>query len=478
MRPNVLLIVLDTVRYDHCSCNGYERNTTPFLTEFCTDAVRFENAFSAAPWTPPSHGSLFTGHYPSHHGYFDEGTEFNAGCRTITEVLHDKGYGTIGVVPNVKIGSHTPIAKGFDQHLEHYQLLSYPDSISEVYTDYIRYTREWIRLAQRHLTGNAQMAKFSTDVLKNRMQKHQRSRKPFFGFVNYLRAHGPYEPYEPYRSRFQQFDESEFDIEKLEHLSLNGGYQYLAGELDVSEAEWNAIADWYDGEIAYLDSLLNDLINSMKEYGIYEDTMIIITADHGEHFGENGRASHQFSLYDELIHIPLLIKFPNQQYGGEVISELVSHIDIAPTITDACGIKGETDYGGMSLLPLEDHNRDAIFAEYGRPATALQVLKNHTENPVSQSVLDRLDHGLQCIRTNTDKYIRVLGGDDEFYDIADDPDEQHDLLTANTMSEKMERAEEDYQEKINTRLKTHPKIEVPEFNESKIKQNLQDLGYL
>jgi len=184
-------------------------------------------------------------------------------------------------------------------------------------------------------------------------------------------------------------------------------YQYMAGSLDMTETEWELLRRWYDGEIAYIDTLVGDLLDYLKSEGMYEDTLVMVTSDHGELFGEHGLVYHQFSLAEELINVPLLIKWPNEhdQEGSE---ELVSLIDLAPTMLDAAGLSPPEAMQGRRLR--SDPELDAVFAEFGYPRSKQIEGMERRGVPWRQ-----YDKALEAVRTKTIKLVRDSNGEKELF---------------------------------------------------------------
>lgn len=467
---NVLFIVLDSARYDHLSLNGYHRTTTPNLDDLSSDSIVFDQAFSAAPWTPPSHASMFTGTYPSVHGYFDAG--MNVDMLTLAEHLSMEGYATFGTVVNPKIGDQTALSRGFDEYLSVYRIPFKPQSIKELRQYYVDLLPGFIRLARKYPRMDRKASEYLTNhAIKTRISSNSGS-QPFFGFININAPHSKYAPPQPFRDRFETFDENDIRMDLVRDMADRGGYKFMAEEINPTSDEWNAVKDWYDGEIAFADSLIGELVQSLRKEGVYEDTMIIVTGDHGEHFGEHGRAYHQFSLFDELIHVPLLVKLPSQKHGGARRKDLVSHVDIAPTVYNQMNITAPNSIEGKPLF--DDENREAIFAEYGEPITGVKSLESNSENPVQDHIYDRLNHGLQCVRTKEFKLIRR--SDDEL--IVTGVTDGEEVLSKQSLDQKGRQSIDELRERLNVALPHHPNMSNRGEIAEGTKQRLKELGYL
>ena len=423
---------MDAVRADHLSCYGYHRKTSPNIDRLAKEGVLFERVFSTAEWSYPSHASIFTGKYPSYHKTLGKDIYLHKENTTIAEILSRNGYQTIGVSGNDLLSPINGFSKGFQK----YFVFDIPPKIQSAFR-FIKqspkdFARTFIYGRDGYTYRNINKVK---DFLKNCKKE-----EPFFLFTNIYNCHAPYNPPRPFKKDFcnslsvPPFYITEFffhmifghpggkipgfDVRKLNRIANERGqYSFIAGELQVSEEEWEVVKSWYDGEISYLDYRIGELIDFLKRKGIFENTLLIITSDHGENFGEHGLASHQFCLYDSLIHVPLIMVYPNVIPRGTKISNLASHIDIFPTILDLLSIK-EYRHGvqGKSLFPFEDRKiHDFICAECGESVRSRLV--GSTLSPK----LKAYDQGYKCLRTEQYKYIISADQKEELYNIEKDP---------------------------------------------------------
>jgi arylsulfatase A-like enzyme len=214
-------------------------------------------------------------------------------------------------------------------------------------------------------------------------------------------------------------------MQKVKYYSAKGGYSYMARQLELTEEEFRLVQSWYAGAVAYLDSRIGEIIRYLRDLGAYDNTLIIITADHGENLGEHHLAYHLFCLYDTLLHVPLLMSCPSLLPCRRQVSGIVSLTDVVPTILEVLELEEHSDYQGTSLASFdgrEYHNH--IFAEFGRPYYMLKRLPEkfpgHDFSP--------FDRGLQCIRTKDHKLIVGSDGTEELYDLQSDPEEAHNRV--------------------------------------------------
>lgn len=408
-RSNLVLISMDAVRADALSCYGHPGQTTPFLDSIAQNGLRFTQCFANAPWTPPSHGTMLTGRYPSVHGIRGRRLYLNQGVPTLAEQLRACGYETVGISPSPWLGLRTGLDKGFDVFFHLWQRphpLREPGRFVDVILDRCR----------RLLEGGKDGACRNQGIVR-RWIRSRRKGRPFFLFLHYMGGHAPYFAPRPFARRFGKRPDPT-DERRLRDLARKGGYSFMAGRLPVSDDDWAVVRSWYDAKIACLDDRLARLLAVMEEGGLLQNTVVAFTSDHGENFGEHGLAYHDFCLYDTLLHVPFLLYGSPIVDSGRVLDALVSHIDVAPTFLSLAGVASEKQqYPGHNLLSTEG-GHEAVFAEYGPPRTLGVFRRMHPD--FDYRVFDR---ELKSIRTARWKYIRTADGQEQLYDIAQDPRE-------------------------------------------------------
>jgi len=346
--PHVILIVLDTVRADHLSIYGHP-GVTKNLQEFSRDALVFENFVATSSWTIPSHASLFTGLYPSEHGSYGNldpkrkdpwgfplpfplSDEF----MTLAEIFRENGYKTSAIVSNSLVLE--PMFK-LDQG---FQSIDCSRSIGAIYQQYpfrpilhtfCCITNIYPKYTLYYRTAE-DITKESIRLLKNSLPS------PIFLFINYLDAHGPYLPPRPFAGYYLNKSFPHFYRLKLYILGL-------IGRLDKESRDLFQLSQ-YDGEIAYLDNQLGKLFSQSKKMEMYESSLIIITSDHGELFGEHGIYWHKSLMYEGVVKIPLIIKFPFSKRMGRY-KEIATLSDLYPTILSICGLPIPDGISGKSF---------------------------------------------------------------------------------------------------------------------------------
>lgn len=396
--PNVVLVVIDTLRADHVGAYGHTRPTTPRLDRLAAEGILFERAVSQAPWTAASVASLFTGLYPSVHG-LDGGIEWDEsrttggglpfvaqrtlapGQPTLATVLRSRGYRTAGFVSNVYLNAVFGFADGFDVYAD----------------DHDDYSADVWRRKRRGEQTNALVAEWLAGAPP----------EPFFLLVHYNDPHWPYDPPAGYGASW---------------TAGYGGRLTPANTGLVVESEGEPIRDLsaedvaylkalYDGEIAYADACLGALLDRLAAQPFARPLLTIVTADHGEEFLEHGSASHGYTLYEEQLHVPLVVHLPGR-LSPRRVAALVQLVDVAPTVLELIGLESGVMPGqGRSVVPLvtgaTEQGEQAAFSE----AT--------------------LRLPLAALRTADDVKLitRVSDRPPQLFDLRHDPGERRDLAT-------------------------------------------------
>ena len=467
-RPNVLLISIDTLRADHVSCYGYERETTPNIDRLAAAGTRFSRAYGTAVWTPPAHGSMLTGLYPSQHGVVDE-NRLDDSIPTVAEMLSADGYATVGIVNNSQVGELTALHRGHQTFHEVWKGVRSRNVLERA-----------LRLAHRKYREarglNDHGARRTTELAKRWIEEHPSSTTPFYMFLHYIEPHNPLLAPEPFRHRFTNRAGADMDRRKVDRVAENPLVCYTdAIELTREEVEF--IKGLYDGEIAYIDTLVGDLIECLKRTGCFDDTLILITADHGEHFGEHGHFSHVSSLYEPIVHVPLIVRFPDTHERIGVQDELVQHVDIVPTITDLTGAKpahGEK-LRGRSLVSSGSHSvgHVRVFAEWeGRvPFFVRKRLRGRDAAGVCVSMLQPQS----MVRDDRYKFILHGTGAEELYDLEADPQENDDLAKSRPeIAQRMRGSLEEWKKTVELDAPGATRYHI----DPEIKKHLESLGYM
>lgn len=332
-RPNVILIYIDALRPDHLGCYGYSKNTSPNIDEFAEDAILFEYAFCHIPHTPPSTASTFSGFFPHETKIYGFAEPLLPEIDSIAEMMKRKGYSTAAVICNYALRSGRGFEQGFDiydEEMQERELVrrNYPE-----------------RIAEKGITRVIEI-----------IRKFRGKR--FFLYLHAQDPHGPYTPPEPYNRLF--FDKSKKPL-ILNFNETDTGYNSIPRYQRLGDIQdFHYYVSQYDGEIRYFDFHFKRLIDALKTMGLYDNTLIVISADHGEGMGEFGSFfAHGENLSNSQIRVPLILRYGE---GGARRKEYVQHIDLVPTILKAAGIESNNKYRGRDLLADEIKESD-IFSE-------------------------------------------------------------------------------------------------------------------
>ncbi len=359
-RPNVLLIVVDSLRRDHLGAYGYDRNTSPHIDRLAAESVRYDRAVSQAPWTLPSVAGLLTSRDPAVLGIEGFNSSVAEGQVLLSEVLRAHGYATGAVVSHTFVSAAWGFGQGFDSfdesNVKDHQAVTSP-GVTEKALAFVREHRD----------------------------------RDFFLFVHYFDPHFPYrehegfvfEAEEPYEGRVR----AGMSLRKLDNGRL--------GEADARE-----LRRIYDSEIAWTDHHIGRLLDGVRALGLMERTLVVFTADHGEEFLDHGKLGHGRALFEELVGVPLLLRYPDGAPG--VVDRPVALLDVYPTVLEAAGIEIGHEVEGRSLRGEPDDRRVILSATRRRRHLSAAIDRRH-------------------------KLVRAGSGETRLYDLDSDPGEMRDL---------------------------------------------------
>src|SRR5438067_10796501 len=347
---NVVFITIDTLRPDHLGCYGDKQIRTPNIDTLAADGTRFERAYTAVPVTLPSHTVIFTGTYPTLSGVHDfAANKLSPTQATLASVLKDNGYTTGAVIGSAVLDSRFGLNHGFDFYYDHFDFNRLPQS----------------NLDEMEGPGNV-VADVTLDWLSKNYQKK------FFLWMHLYDPHYPYRPPAPYSEQYKDRP--------------------------------------YDGEIAFSDAQVGRLIEFLKNKGLYQNTLIILSGDHGESLGEHGEKTHGFFIYNATLHVPLIIHLPGDMHA-RTVQDLVNLADLMPTVLAALDVQIPAQVQGQSLLPLispkKEDNARSLYAE---------------------TFLPRLHFNWSELRgVETENYHFIDAPKPELYDVGKDPGETKNL---------------------------------------------------
>lgn len=443
-RPNVVVVVMDTARATDALPSARHDESMPALNRLAAEGSEYTQAFASAPWTLPSHASLFTGTYSSKHGAHAGHKRLDDNLPTLAESFQTSGYETVAVSNNTWISEEFGFARGFETVYKTWQYLQADTDLGE-----IARTKQGAKmfraLATRLIEGNPAVnianavygqffrkrnddgARRTNEWIRQWLADRNRG-NPFFLFVNYLEPHLEYRPpktiAEEFLPRGVSYDEA--------MAVSQDAWEYIAGEVALTDQELATLHGLYRAELSYLDRRIAELRGYLEDAGEFENTLFVVTSDHGENIGDHGFMDHQYCLYDTLLHVPLVIHGEDFETGQ--VNDLVQIPDLAPTLLDAAGVSApEMREGlqGQSFHPEADARpREYAIAEYMAPQPSMDALRNQL-GTLPDDVVE-LDRSLRAIRTNEEKLIRGSDGLREFYGMRDDSDESKDVAAKKT----------------------------------------------
>jgi choline-sulfatase len=369
--PNIVLITVDTTRADRMGFLGSQRGLTPNLDKLASDSAVFTHAYSQAPLTAPSHASILTGTYPQFHQVSDFQLPLNRNLPYAPALLKASGYHTAAFLGALVLDPSLELAVGFDRGFDTYDA--------------------GFHMSARGETRYKSVERRGSEVVAHALAwLNDHPKGPFFIWVHLYDAHEPYDPPEPFKTQYKSAP--------------------------------------YDGEIAYVDSVVGTLLAELRTRGLYDGTLIALMADHGESLGAHGEESHGFFLYDETIHVPLLFKLPGEHPVGERIEKPVALVDVLPTVLQTVGIEIPKEVQGATLRGLMKTATPAA----GTEAQAANPPAPPPDRPLyAETDYGRTAFGWSSVRSlRTGKYLFIEAPRRELYDQAADPAAAHNLAAS------------------------------------------------
>jgi len=418
-RPGILLVVADTARADRFSTDGYGRPTTPAIAALGREGAVYLRACTPSPWTLPAHASLFTGLYPSAHGADSGRLRLDASLPFLARRLRDAGYRTQAYVANPWVGKDYNFHEGFD-------------TFDEVWRG--------VRGTEGDMGAGAINEKVAR-WLDWRAGNDEARARPFFIFVNYFEPHLPYDPPEPERGRFLRPGADPEAVARLRRFKHPDEVRQIlaaagAGPSDglLGAGDFALLSDLYDGEIAYVDRRAGELAALLESRGLLDDTVVVLTSDHGEMLGEHGLMDHKLDVLEPVLRIPLVLRYPPAIAPGQRVDAPVMLQDVYPTLLALAGVATEASAGagspaearplpgvtGLEPGPPRGRTRDdPLIAEYARPVEFIPVMRDL----VPGIDTTRWERSLVAWRVQDRKLIWASDGRHRLYDLTTDPGE-------------------------------------------------------
>jgi len=430
--PKVILVSLDTLRADHLGCYGYSRETSPHLDALSKDGALFENVYAQSSWTLPSHTSmLFSLNSASHQVYYND-QRIDPSLPSLASLLQQAGFIPYAFTGGGYVSSIYGFAKGFHWYEEPAGGRHAPLARDEAQKLAI-YASNWIK---------------------------RNKDKPFFLFLHTFQIHGPYDSPPPWNKKFLT------ENSKWTRIALRQYLESTENGPSFTPEEIQNVIDLYDAEILYTDAtLIKSLIDTLRSSGIYDNTLLIITSDHGEEFYDHKGWLHGQTLYEEQLRVPLIIKFPHSQFKGKRLQPKVRLIDILPTVMETLKLPYQARlFEGKSLLPVlkGQENKDRVFIS--------DLARKEVKNPCPALIATN-QGDLKVIVEKAVDSIKNM----EIYDLAQDPQEQKNLLRSKRQlgMKLYQQLEKYYQEKLAI-LRQTKKV----FLDEKLREKLKALGYI
>lgn len=425
-RPNILWIVMDTTRADHLSVYGYGRPTTPNLERWARDARVFEDVIAPGVTTQPTHASMFTGLLPSQHGtnyghrYLDEHHH------TVAELLRDAGYDTYLWSANPHISAVENFSQGFDAQEHPWDPKYSSDAIRIVRSKIPPHDRA-SELPQllRDMPNAPWTIKACGELTQRGVMNWLTQRpagRPYLIFLNYMEPHRVLIPPLKYRERFltpEQVKRS-YEID----FSRTAIYAYCFGQITYSAEDLAVLRGMYDAAVNELDELLGVLLDGLAAGGYLQNTVIVVTADHGELLGEHHMVDHQYAVYEPLLRVPLILHYPARVAAGRERRPVMT-MDLFPTLLELAGVPAPAGLPTRAVSLLAPLQRRPRLAEYPVPIDGPFKLVQDRYPTFDATPWNR------DLRAFIDGPLKLICSRDEplhLYDLSKDPDELHDLL--------------------------------------------------
>jgi arylsulfatase A-like enzyme len=429
--PNILLIVLDTAR----ASRVYNPELMPNLNRFASDGARFTNAYANAPWSLSSHATMFTGEYTSDHGTHADSPQFAPDVTPLATRLQSAGYETLAYSNNFWVSRSFDFDIGFDEYHVGWELFNGGEGFAEVGKEHNDLAGQLRAFAPKLLSrsGPKTLAnalylvtlwdRFDSGAwLTNRQVNRwlRGNHEPFFMFLNYHEPHLDYDPPSGYAAKVAP---DGTDPPVAEDVNQEA-WAYVTGDVEMDESDFEQLRLLYDAELRYLDKRLGEVFDTLENQNMLDDTLVVVTSDHGENLGDHDLMAHQYCLYDTLLHVPLLVRGPGVEPG--IRDGLVELRDLYGTLLNAASIETECP---PSRDIRGDPGREAVGAEYWTPpCPTAELREDYGELP---DRVEKFDRGLQAIRTEKWKLILGTDGSTQLYDVSADPGELRDVHADN-----------------------------------------------
>lgn len=480
--PNILFIVLDTQRADRLGCYGYPRGTSPHLDAFARRATVFENAISPAQWTIPSHASMFTGEPPSAHLALQSNDALHPDFVTLAEHLGELGYRRTGICNNPLIGLlNNNLKRGFQDFYNYcgtvqsrapsplrtlwrrdiFAILRHTlrQMVAPIQDAFGRYSQVfqaalnplWVPLWTRFARFKGDTPRSIRDAARFVGERLAPGHPPHFCFINLMEPHLPYSPPDqfvqalaPEMCESRAAHRASGPVRFMHTFNRQALHWITPTARPFTEVQARTLSDMYDAEVAYQDHLLAQLLSVLERPEQRDNTLVILVGDHGEMLGERQYMGHAFGVYRELVHVPLIVRWPGQT-RGQNIATTVSATRLFHTVLDAAGVRTcQTHYGQAIEIQKQSLRNETlgwktptrpVISEAYAPEFALRAMEKHKPDLIDPLAC-RSTHW--AVYEGSYKLIHIQDTCDELYNLADDPLERH-MLSINGANHRVDR---------------------------------------
>ena len=392
--PNLILLVVDSLRADHMSSNGYQLQTSPYMDWLAENGAAFPATVASSSWTLPTHASLFTGLYPSSHGAYSVFSPLGAEYPTLAEILARSGYNALSVYANPLLGNATGLDRGFDRALGVGNRQKTSLTIERLY---------------RKISGRGSTSGEILGISLHWINRCRKLKIPFFIFMNVLEAHAPYRPKEPYFREFCRdilLEKVQWALLREATTPMRSRQERLSSLARFQDADLAVLSRLYDSNIRFIDQQIETWADKLKEEGELDRSLLVITSDHGEFLGEHGQLEHRTGrLYEAVLRTPLIFYFP-QRLAARSEQRFISQVDVFPSILSLLNLADQIPSGIQGANLFSGSEQKPVMAEFWDERKRSFVRALYAEN-------------LKLIREGKESF--------ELYDLAKDPQEKTNL---------------------------------------------------
>ena len=479
--PNVLMIVWDTVRADRMSLYGHSRQTTPRIDAWARDAVVFERAISPGIWTPPSHASLFTGIVPRHHGVKATYKWLDGHHLTLAERLRDAGWNTWAFSANPYVAPTSNLLQGFqvigNTFSQPWKKAAREATMAKLIPRDASTDMSPAWKGNQKVIGDVHPYKDAGPVAHEalvRWLSDRPSDAPWFAFINMMEAHIPRVP--SMASRKALLDDELIELGLKTPVSQIDLLAYTFGKKEFSDAELAAIRGVYDAALRDLDNATADLLDELRTQGRLDNTIVVLTADHGENLGDHHMFGHKYSVWDTLARVPLIISWPTK-LGARRVQRPVSNLSVYATLLDLVGLAPSDPGPDVSTNLFADGDATPLFTELAE-STPVAIRRIDQKYGIDDKA--KWLRRWEALELDGWKLIRAGDGEQHLYNLAKDPGETEDRVGQDPERAKF------LTEALGEWTRTIPPYDpskrtdrdAPEPIDKATKRMLEELGYL